>query len=448
MLGRRLIYSLFFAAIICATLCAGLLSPEIAAAQEATPSPPGAAQTQPPPPTTLTGDWGGLRTKLHDMGVDITAGYKEEATGNTYGDIPKQWAQAGEFDVGATLDAQKLWGVYGGVLQTTVTIRQGQPPPGDLLQQSIEVYGRGNIARLTEFWYRQKLFNDKLTIKFGRMPQGDFNNFSCDFVNLTFCGAPGGNIVGNYWFNWPIAQWAALARYDFGEYDVGAGVYEINPQDLDLQFSPGWFCCATGAMGHFELGWTPEFGPQKLVGHYQIGVWDSTAGGSDVLLGVNGQPYALTGLPPLHQPNAYGFYVQGQQQITGSATYNRDSGWRNNHGLSVFFNFIQADRATATLDNQFSVGLTFAGLMPSRPGDTAGLAFGRTGYNSRAAESILLATPGVQVPQAEYPIEAFYSFQATPWWDVRPDFQYVIHPGGYVKASNEALIGLRTDITF
>jgi len=435
-LAKRRICLISFATVACVLVDASLMSLEKAAAAE------------PAPAATLTGDWGGLRTKLHDMGIDITGGFKVEGVGNVYGELPKHWAQAGEFDVGATLDTQKLWGLAGGVLQTTVTIREGEPPPGDLLQQSAEVYGRGNIARLTEFWYRQKLFNDKLTIKFGRIPQGDFDNSSCDFMNLTFCGAPGGNIVGNYWYNWPIAQWAGWARYDFGDYDVMAGVYETNPRDLDLQFSPGWFCCATGAMGHFEIGWTPQFGPQKLVGHYQAGVWDDTSGGPDVLIGANGQPFSLTGLQPLHRANRFGFYVQGQQQITGSATYDRDSGWKNNHGLNVFFDFVQADRATSTLDNQVNAGLTYVGASPQRPNDAIGLAVGRTQYNSRAADSILLATPGVQVPQAEYPIEAFYSFQATRWWDVRPDFQYVIHPGGYTKIGNEALLGIRTDVKF
>jgi len=177
---------------------------------------PAATQTEPPPQQTLTGDWGGIRTTLHNMGIDVTGGYKGEFLGNISGDMPRQETHSGELDAAATIDAAKLWGLHGGVLQTTLTLREGEPPPGGLLQQSEEVYGRGNILRLTEFWWRQKLLDDKLTIKFGRLPQGDFNGFTCDFVNLTFCGAPAGNLVGSYWYNWPIAQWAALARYDFG----------------------------------------------------------------------------------------------------------------------------------------------------------------------------------------------------------------------------------------
>jgi len=77
-------------------------------------------------------------------------------------------------------------------------------------------------------------------VKFGRLPEGEFNDFDCEFSNLTFCGPLAGNIVGNYWFNAPIAQRAAWSRLDVGNVDFGTGVYETNPQDLDLSFSSGW----------------------------------------------------------------------------------------------------------------------------------------------------------------------------------------------------------------
>jgi porin len=333
-------------------------------------------------------------------------------------------AQAGQFDLGVTIDAQKLFGWTGGTLQTAMTYREGALLPVNLLQQPQEIYGRGDIARLVELSYEQKLFDDHLTVKFGRLPEGEFNDFGCDFANLTFCGPPAGNIVGNYWFNAPIAQWAAWGRVDVGNVDFRTGVYETNPQDLNLSFSPGWFCCATGVTVHAEVGWSPKFGPNALQGHYQAGFWDDTAGGPDVLLDATGRPFVLTGLPPLHRDEQYGFYIQGIQQITGTGTYNpegdyrprKQSGWMTTEGLAVFFNSIQTDGATATLDNQIAAGLLYAAPFASRPNDMIGVAIGRTGYNSRAAAAIELANPGVAVPRAEYPLELFYSYNVRPGW--------------------------------
>jgi porin len=411
----------------------------------------GAAPPAAQPPQeqqTLTGDWGGLRTRLSNEGVDISSGFKGEFAGNVFGGPPSKSAESGEFDIGATVDTRKLFGLIGGTIQTTITIREGAPPPGGLLQQSEEVFGRGNIARLTQFWYQQKLFDDLLTLKFGRLPQGDFNNFSCDFMNLTFCGAPGGNLVGNYWYNWPIAQWAGWARVNAGDFEVMAGVYETNPQDLDLNFAPGLFQGATGVMGHAEIGWSPKFGPNGLQGHYQVGVWDETSGGADVLIGVDGRPFAVSGLPAEHRSDRFGFYAQALQQITGSAVYNPDSGWKSVKGLSFFVNFVAADRATSVLDNQIAGGLSYAAPLDWRPNDTVAIAFGRTDYNSRAAAAILLATPGVAVPHAEYPIEIYYAYQVQPWFTVRPDFQYIFQPGGYEHVANEVILGVRTDLKF
>jgi porin len=407
-------------------------------------------------PSTLTGDWGGSRTILRNEGIYIKSGFRDEAVTNVLGGQRESVAQAGQFDLSVTIDAQKLFGWTGGTFQTAMTYREGELLPVNLLQQAQEIYGRGDIARLVELSYEQKLFDNAMTVKFGRLPEGEFNGFGCDFANLTFCGPPAGNIVGNYWFNAPIAQWAAWDRIDVGNVDFRTGVYETNPQDLDLRFSPGWFCCATGVTVHAELGWSPKFGPDALQGHYQAGFWDDTAGGPDVLLDVTGRPFVLTGLPPLHRAEQYGFYVQGIQQITGTGAYDpesdyrprKQSGWTTTEGLAVFFNFIQADPATATLDNQVAAGFLYAAPFESRPNDIIGVAIGRTNYNSRAAEAIALTNPGAAVPRAEYPLELFYSYNVRPGWSVRPDFQYIVHPGGFVQASSVVILGLRTDLEF
>lgn len=53
-------------------------------------------------------------------------------------------------------------------------------------------------------------------------------------------------------------------------------------------------------------------------------------------------------------------------------------------------------------------------------------------------------------------IEATYLHDIAPWWQVQPDLQYVIRPGGGVpdparpskKLGDALVVGLRTTITF
>jgi porin len=398
------------------------------------------------PPSTLTGEWGGLRTTLRDDGIDLAADFKGEYASNVQGGTRSGAAEAGQFIFGATVDTQKLLGLTGGTIQATMTYREGATLGDqyglDLLQEVQDVYGRGNIARLTELWYQQQLDGGTVTVKVGRMPEGDFNSFPCNFMNLALCGAPGGNIVGNYWLNWPISQWAGWIRVNTGDTYSMAGVYETNPKDLDESFAPGWFSGATGVMGHVEEGWLPKFGSAQLQGKYQAGVWYDTAGGGDVLLGSNGLPYVLTGLPSLHRSDRYGYYIQGLQQLTGTGSV-VPGGWRGVKGLTFFFNFIQADRETDVQDDQASVGFFYAAPFASRPNDHVGIGFARTDFNPHAAEAISLAHPGVVTPRAEYSNEIYYSYLVLPWLTVRPDFQYIVDPGGYSNVRSVIVIGAR-----
>ena len=57
---------------------------------------------------------------------------------------------------------------------------------------------------------------------------------------------------------------------------------------------------------------------------------------------------------------------------------------------------------------------------------------------------------------AEIVIEATYRLQLTPWWQLQPNFQYVINPSAGILDPNRpgrrlgdaAVFGLRTTVTF
>jgi porin len=60
------------------------------------------------------------------------------------------------------------------------------------------------------------------------------------------------------------------------------------------------------------------------------------------------------------------------------------------------------------------------------------------------------------VRSAETVVEATYQYQVAPWWLLQADFQYFFRPGGGIpnpaeggaRIGNEAVVGLRTVVTF
>ena len=306
---------------------------------------PAPATAETPPGPWLLGDWGGARTRWRDRGVDFQFGYTNELAYNAAGGIDNKARYADQYTAGMTLDLQKLIGIPSAQFQVTLTERTGRDLVEDAelgtLQLVQEVFGRGQTIRLTQFWYQQKFLGGLIDWKVGRMTVGeDFASFSCDFQNLTFCGSDPGNIVGDYIFNWPISQWATRVKLnlnDFGYFEVGA--YDVNPRYLGVQDQvlPVWFSDSTGVLIPVELAWLPKFGDGALPGSYKIGAWYDTSTADDAVDDINGDPFALTGLPAAERRGRYGGYINFQQQVTDNVypvPERRDGGSTHGEGRS------------------------------------------------------------------------------------------------------------------
>ena len=402
----------------------------------------------------VLGDWGGLRTRLYQRGIDFQLGYTLELAANPRGGDEHLLRHADQFNFGVTFDLQKLLGWHGAKVQATITDRNGDNLSADAnlgtLMQVQEVYGRGNVFRLTQLWYEQALFDDMLNVKVGRMGVGeDFMPFSCYFQNLSFCGSLPGNIVST-WYNWPVSQWAARVRVNFTR-DTYAqiGAYDVNPGNLQnsnaLRLNtPG--SSSIGTLFPLEIGWTPKLGEAGLPGAYRVGLWYDTSNLPDVFYAANGNPLVLSpGVPPLTNSHESGGYVVMQQQVT---TRDGDPA----RGLTVFGNFVQADRNTATIDQVITVGVFYNGLFDARPQDQLGFAVGRTHVNSRVAQGQQLQNAAglgpVPVQNSEYPVELYYSINATRWLIVRPNVQYIHRPGGTSDNPNVVVLGLKASLSF
>jgi porin len=405
----------------------------------------------------LFGDWGGLRSRLAALGVKTSLTGVDEAVGNLSGGERQIVQEAGQVGLQVNLDLAKIIGLQGGAFETTLVSRWGRDLAADAgipaLQLLNEVYGRGNIVRLERFVYKQKLFDDRVELTLGRLAFGDeFFSFPCDFINLTFCGAPPGNVVGSYIYNWPVSQWAAVAKvYLRPDLYLKAGILDANPAYLDTTPSPALYPTvpsnSQGILVPVELGWKPKFG--ALAGDYKVGGWWNNSAAPNAATSLNGEPILISGLPGLPGNGRYGFSAELRQQVSHDpASTDAKS------GLSVFFNATYADRRTSAEDYQIALGVTQQGVGATRPQDSYGLAVGTTHVNpniayAQSAANSLGIGPGF-VQGNEYVMEAFYGWQATGWLNLKFSAQYVILPGGYTAPDNRNafVLGVRTSVDF
>ncbi|MDN4055012.1 carbohydrate porin [Massilia sp. YIM B02763] len=425
-----------------ATAAFGMLATQAASATDLNTSP------------YLLGDWNGQRTRLAEQGVKFDLGYVSEIASNTTGGTDHKTRNSDQWRFGTTLDLDKLLGWHGGTFYIDITDRNGHNLDTDAglgnFQQVQEVYGRGQTWRLTNFYLQQSLLNDRLRLKFGRMTIGtDFANFSCDFQNLTFCGAQPGNIVGSYWANWPVSVWAAVAKLNTSATTyLQVGAYQVDPTYLNDEDTrhrglyPNNPHGTTGALIPVEFGWLPSV--NGLPGSYKVGAWYNTSDSADLMLDQNRQPLGSSDAVALRRDGAYGGYVSIQQQVTGSA---------GGKGMTLFLNASQADKFTAATDSQVAVGMQYKGLF-DRPRDMIGVAVGATHGNGRYANHQRFVN-GLHPDAAtvvndgyEYATEVYYAWSPIPSLSIRPNVQFIKHPGGTSANSDVVVLGLKSLVTF
>ena len=403
------------------------------------------------PDNYLTGDLGGVRSELHNKGIDLSLSYTfETGTNIDGGQSEHEYSYADQFVFGADTDLDKLFDWTGASFHAQFVTRGGQSQnianqaqTGQLLQ-SLEVYGRGRDTRISAFYYEQKLFDNKLNIKLGRMGfSSDFAAFRCEMAYLGGCSSQPGNFNGNI-YNFPIAQWAAVVNYQFtNEFYLRVGAFQMNPNWLNHGQRLN-FLNASGTEGVIlpvEFGWTPTI--NNLPGIYKLGFWHDNVGGDDLFANQNGTALALNGGEARQHDSRNGAYFVVDQQLTsedGSA-----------QGLSVFSMGTLNDRDLTTVDRSLIVGLSYKGLFDGRDNDNLGLAAHYLHVSQRLADGERLQLQNgqqVNLQNDEWGVSAYYTMQVTPFFKLHPEVQFLGNPGGTSANSDVWVAALRGDLTF
>lgn len=400
---------------------------------------------------TLTGDWGGVRTRLENLGVDPRAEFLTESAVNPIGGRAQGARYTQEIDFGADLDLNRLAALPNGKVRITLTDDTGRSLSRDAIGSQFrvqELFVARQSFRLSELNYQQDLLTDKISLEAGWAPVGD--SFAqpmifCAFQNAVFCGHASAMTIDSGAHNFPLAQWGAHVKArPAPEFYVATGVYQENPDEVksnggfDLSFS------GTGVFIPIELGWLPDWSG-ALSGAYKLGAYYNSSDTNDVLTGINGRSAGLTGAPFETREGRWGAYL-----IVNQAIYR--SRLRSGHSLRIGGLAGMGDPETAQFGYFASGGWLLQGTFSHRADDFLAMAFAYVRTNPRLTrfqqdrDEVSPGSVGIQTYGSILEID--YGAQITPWLSVRPNLQYLINPGGTGKIPNAFVLGMYTDLIF
>lgn len=446
-----------------------------------------------PEPLRQLADLRGLRSRLDQAGLQFTFTYYGDAFGNPSGGVTQGLGYDGRF--GAILDAdlEKLGGWSGASFHASIQQIHGTQFSATKLQNLALVSGieAPPSTRLFNLWIEQKI-GSETNLRLGQFSAAQeflVSQNAALFLNSTFGwpllpaqdlpsggpaypeATPGARLTWTP--NGQLTLRAAIFNGDPAGPGAGNPVlrdpyglaFRVNDPPLLIAevayaYNQG---NATSRENPHQEGVGPPTPQQKsaadsgsagVPGTVKLGGWLHTGKFADQRFDNQGGLLADTGAPPLQHSGNFAVYGMIDQML-----------WRGGGGGREVNGFVRATAAPADrnlIDLYFDAGLTFTGLLASRPDDTVGLgvAYGRISRQAAAYDRDLVAISGRAMPIRDYEaaIELTCQVQLAPNWSVQPDLQYIVHPGGNVPdprgpssaaaIPNAVVLGMRTLLKF
>jgi porin len=409
------------------------------------------------------GDPAGVRSALAGRGVTYAVNYIGDVLGNPVGGIEQGTRYIGRLDLELTVDMEKAIGWKGLTFFTNGYQIHGQSLSalnlGALMPASfIEAVPS---TRLFEIYLEQKLLDDHLSFRFGQLSAdsefvisesgGAFLNASFGWPSLMGINLPDGGP------SYPMA--APGARLAFNPNDTLSfliGVFSGDPagdcpdDELPQECNPnGVLFPFTSPLLIYEAGIKYNQEDGELAGHLKLGAWRFFGTFVPQAIGNNGLPIGLVTAPGTASVQDYGFYALLDQMIY------RLPGGGDPKGITLFGSYMLAPPDGNVIGDYWEAGVTFSGMIPSRPHDVLGIGFINTGVSSQVIDFYRSIDDPV-APSFEGVLEVSYTALIVQGLTLQPDFQYFWNPGGHTSnpnnpteaTPNAAVFALRTTINY
>jgi porin len=386
---------------------------------------------------TLTNGFWGLNDQLADSGIELgfemTSIYQINARGGISTN-DRRGRHHGRYEATMDMDLERLLGIEDG---SFYIIGWGGWPDTEGIDEhsvgsawGINALPYGNQGMdIIECAYMGPLFSDNLTIVIGKL------DFTCIFDATAYadneCGEYGqflnAALVDDPTIPFPQQGLGMVLAWDITDlwYLMG-GVADAQADSRETGFrttfhKQDYFFYA------LETGVTAELdsanGPME--GTYRIGLWNDAQPKANSDLAAAGKSYR----------DDIGIYTSCDQMLDKE---NDDP--EDNQGLGMFFRYGYAPARKNDINNFFSVGFQYQGLLEGRDDDVLGAA-SACGFFSDTAD--------MSYPEDyESALEVYYNAQVTPWFNLSPSFQYIANPGGVKTAKDAVVFGIRAHIIF
>ena len=368
-------------------------------------------------------NWFGVRPYLADQGLTLNFSVTADYSKNFMGGVDtNNDAFRNLFDARLTFDTQPLFNLKGGTFSVDFQNQNGRNGSDELTgdAQGFDNADADGRTQISELWYEQKLAQDKIRIKIGKV---DANTefaapeYATEFINSSFGYSP--TITGFPTYPDPALS-ANIFVYPAPWIYAGYGIY-----DGDGQGDHSPVTAFKSPQDYFqiaELGFRWTFEKTTLPGRIAGGVFYDNA--------------SFEKFDGEHQSGTGGFYIVAEQKLFHYNFYNPT----DQRGLYAFTQYGWADQQVNDFHEHVSAGLSWVGPYQAENLDSLGVGATTVFFSDAASAGF--------TRDSETSIEAYYNYQATSYLSIKPDLQYIIHPGGDETLKDALVATLRVTVAF